>query len=319
MDARSAHVPLTLVGGFARRVLAAEPAWRVLQVFRRSFYCRSVRGSLVLVGPAALGAGPLHALWGGPAEPELPDIGAAVGVDGDPCPTPRASLTLGLREAREWRPPAPPAWTPAALRRSLDWLGGAAERAPAEGVGRLIGRIVSGQGTAADIPSGQPILARHAWPGLAALSGWVHRALAPARVAAGAPPDAVASLIGLGPGLTPSGDDALAGALLALHAVSRGDVAETLGAWLRPRAEGRTGLVSLAHLQRAARGEGAAVLHDALAALASGAEAALGAVPTAVGRLGHSSGWDGLAGIAAVNAAWLDVAESGGRLRPACR
>lgn len=311
----SAHLPLTLVGGYARHALTAERSWRVLQVSRRSFYCRSAEGSLVLVGPASLGAGPLHALWGesGSGAPVFPEVGTPVAVD-DRLHASRASLTLGLRAAREWQPPAPPDWTPAALRRSLAWLGRAADRAPADGVGRLVGALVAGAAGEADTAALSSV-ARHAWPGLAGLSDWSRAALA-AGCAASAPPDAVASLVGLGPGLTPSGDDALAGALLALHGFSRGDLAERLAAWLRPRAAGRTGLVSLAHLERAERGEGAAVLHDALAALASGVPET---VPAAVSRLGHSSGWDALAGVATVGAAWLDVTERGGRPRASCR
>ncbi len=311
----SAHLPLALVGGHARRALTAERLWRVLQVSRRSFYCRSAEGSLVLVGPVTLGAGPLHALWAEPVAdaPAFPEVGMPVAVDDGPHSS-RASLTLGLRAAREWRPPAPPGWTPAALRRSLAWLGRAAARAPADGVGRLIGALVAGAAGEV-VTTARSSVARHAWPGLAALSDWSRAALV-AGCATSTPPDAVASLVGLGPGLTPSGDDALAGALLALHAFSRGDLAEGLAAWLRPRADGRTGLVSLAHLERAARGEGAAVLHEALAALASGVPET---VPAAVSRLGHSSGWDALAGVATVGAAWLDVAERGRRPRASCR
>ena len=314
------HVPATLVGRAARHALAADRAWRVFAVFRRSFYCRSASGALILVGPATLGAGPLHVLWtnSGELERRLPAVGTGVGVDLDGAgPGARAALTLGLRDAREWRPPAPPCWAPSSLRRGLAWLADAAERAPAGGLGRLVAPLATGAADPARL-AGAPSLARHAWPALAALSGWTRDALVEGR-AAGAPPASVDGLVGLGPGLTPSGDDVLAGALLALHAFARPDLADRLAAWLEPRAAERTGAISLAHLECAAHGEGAAALHDALAALSSGDPVTLAGSTAAVGALGHSSGWDGLAGIVAVGAAWLGAVADGGRPSARCR
>lgn len=316
----SRYVTATLVGRFARHALVADREWRVFAAFRRSFYCRSARGALILAGPATLGAGPLQVLWpdSTPLEGRPPAVGMAVGVDLDGAgPVPGAALTLGLGHAREWRRPAPPGWKPSSLRRGLVWLAAAAERAPVEGMGSLIAPLVTGEAPPTR-SVGVPRVARRAWPVLAALSGWARDALREGR-AAGAPPASVEGLVGLGPGLTPSGDDVLAGALLALHAFARPDLADRLAAWLRPRAEGRTGAISLAHLECAARGEGAAILHDALAALSPGDPATLAGSVAAVGTLGHSSGWDGLTGIVAVAAAWLAAAADDGRLSTSWR
>jgi hypothetical protein len=309
---------VTLVGRSARRALAAEPAWRVLAVFRRSFYCRSARGSLVLVAPESLGAGPLHALWseGREGRPPHAEEGMPVGIDLDGARAcAREPLTLGLRDARDWTPPSPPRWRPARVRRSLDWLGDAGARTPVEGLGGLLAPVASRRLDCA--AAARSSLQRLASPAVAALAAWVRAALA-GEAGAERPPDAIGALIGLGPGLTPSGDDVLAGALLALHALDRADVAERVATWLDARLEGRTGLVSRAHLACAARGAGAAVLHDALGALASGDGEALAAATSAVGTLGHCSGWDGLVGIAAVTAAWLATADGGEDSTP-CR
>ena len=305
--ARPPYLRVSLVGRAARRALAAEPTWRVFAVFRRSFYCRSTRDALILVGPESLGVGPLHVLWRGADEVEgpRPAEGTRVEIDLHGTRT-RATepLTLGLRDAREWRPPAPPSWRTSSLRRGLAWMGRAADRAPAEGLGGMVAPIVSG--TSDSNATERSSLQRVAGPAVAALSGWLRAVLAREPTAA-IPPDAIGNLIGLGPGLTPSGDDVLAGTLLALHGFARADAADHLATWLRPRLEGRTGLVSRAHLACAAAGEGAAVLHDALTALASGDAEALATATTAVDTLGHSSGWDALVGIAAVAAAWLAV------------
>jgi hypothetical protein len=165
--------------------------------------------------------------------------------------------------------------------------------------------------------AGDSSLRRLARPALASLAGWIHVALG--RESSADPPAAIADLVGLGPGLTPSGDDVLAGALIGLHAFARADVAERLAGWLRPRADGRTGLVSRAHLACAAEGEGAAVLHDALNALASGDASTLAAATAAVGTLGHCSGWDGLLGIAVAATAWLAAGVAGEARSTPCR
>jgi hypothetical protein len=317
---QTACIAATTVGRVARRALASERTWRVFAVFRRSFYCRSAGGALVLVGPETLGAGPLHVLGAQPGETgsRLLGVGTRVGVDlEDPGGDTSARLTLVLRGAREWQPPPPPRFTPSNLRRSLAWLEGAADRPPVEGVGRLIAPLAAGATGSARAPGGS-ILTERAWPALAALAGWVRDALVH-EGAAGPPPALADGLIGLGPGLTPSGDDVLAGALLALYALDRADLAKRLAAWLRPRAEGRTGLVSLAHLECAAQGQGAAVLHEALAALSSGDAATLDRAAAALGTLGHSSGWDGLTGIVAVAVAWLGAAAADGGRSSSCR
>ena len=108
-------------------------------------------------------------------------------------------------------------------------------------------------------------------------------------------PDWARGLLGLGPGLTPSGDDVLGGILVALHRLERGDEARRLWRTLSPTCATRTNEISAALLQAAARGHGSHALHGALEALISGND-----LPSAVARLGqhgHSSGWDSLLGL----------------------
>jgi len=130
-------------------------------------------------------------------------------------------------------------------------------------------------------------------PGAAALQGWL------AAGAHGAAPRAASALIGLGPGLTPAGDDLVGGALIALHAMRRRALAARLGAWALRLARSRTSRISRAHLACAARGEGGVALHALLNAWLAGRR-----VPTrelaAVDAIGHTSGWDAAAGVALV-------------------
>jgi hypothetical protein len=110
------------------------------------------------------------------------------------------------------------------------------------------------------------------------------------------------SLIGLGPGLTPSGDDFVGGLLFAVHCLSAayperfrwgGQSINTLIDW----ACTRTNLISAAILRDMAGGQGPEPLHRVLIALLNDGEPhrVLVAINRLI-RIGHSSGWDMLAG-----------------------
>jgi len=73
---------------------------------------------------------------------------------------------------------------------------------------------------------------------------------------------AAQGLVGLGRGLTPGGDDLLAGVLAGLHAVGRADAVATIGGLILPRITERTTLLSADLLRLAADG------HACLEALA---------------------------------------------------
>ena len=82
---------------------------------------------------------------------------------------------------------------------------------------------------------------------------------------------AVTMLAGLGHGLTPWGDDVLAGAMLMLHAIGRNDKAATFAAAIRRIAPSRTSPLSFALLEPAWDGEPNAAVHRAIKALLTGA------------------------------------------------
>jgi hypothetical protein len=115
-----------------------------------------------------------------------------------------------------------------------------------------------------------------------------HGARAPAARAANA-------LIGLGPGLTPAGDDFVGGALIALRAAGHAAFADRVAAWALALAEEGTGKISRAHLRCAAAGEGHEALHALLANLGKQRQA-IECSLAALARIGHSSGLDAAAG-----------------------
>lgn len=105
----------------------------------------------------------------------------------------------------------------------------------------------------------------------------------------GAAPGEANALIGLGPGLTPAGDDFVGGAMIALRAAGKIALADRVAGWALPLAKERTNRISRTHLQCAAAGEGHEALHDFLRTFS---EEHLGRL----GRIGHSSGLDAAAG-----------------------
>ena len=137
-------------------------------------------------------------------------------------------------------------------------------------------------------------------------AGTAARALAGAcardDAAAGAP--AALALLGLGGGLTPSGDDFVGGALFARHVLAGAGAADASG-WrrvadtVRDAAPARTHPISAALLGDLASGRGHAPLHDLMAALAADDGARARDAAARLVRLGHSSGWDILTGVAA--------------------
>jgi hypothetical protein len=110
-------------------------------------------------------------------------------------------------------------------------------------------------------------------------------------------------LIGLGIGLTPSGDDYLVGLLAGLEATDD-PAAPELAAEIAAHAPGRTTAVGAATLMHAARGAFAERLHDVLVALASGRIADFAAPIERAMAYGATSGSDTLVGLFAA----LDLA-----------
>jgi hypothetical protein len=261
-------VALLEVGLFAMNALAGGDG-EVCAVFRRSLYLRFAARRYACIGDRSLGRGPLNAL--------VSDWSALASL------APGERFGLSTSGAKLWRPETLVRCANGTrLAARLDTLARAAVgRAAREGLG---GAITGGS---------SPLLG-YAQPALAALDRWL----------AGSRHDPVPpqteTLIGLGPGLTPSGDDYLGGMLVALHSFDRADFAARLWRWLAARLRERTSAISGAHLAAAAAGEAHETLHACLHDLLGTRAPRWKDRFAQLERVGHCSGWDALAGALAV-------------------
>lgn len=254
-------------GRFARAALSSGPG-EVRAVFRRSVYLGFPGGRYACLGDASIGRGPLNA--------RVADRRSLARLElGD-------KLRVVVARARIWRPgPSRGRANRAALAGNLASLVRAARSRPV--LAGLGGTLVGARSPLID----------HARPALEAIDEWL---MHPGR----AVPPRARALIGLGPGLTPSGDDFLGGLMIGLRAAGERRAAAALWRWLEPRTVRRTSAISRAHLAAAAQGEANEALHACIDALFGPAAGAWRGKLTRLDAVGHSSGRDGLAGVVAV-------------------
>jgi hypothetical protein len=247
---------------------------RVLAALRTSIYMVADGEILWLGGPTDLMHGRAVLLS------ESPDGAACVAGD---------TLSLPPWVARPWRPSIPMAEPRAAplLRRG------------AQRLAALAGSLGEPQGFGEWLV-GKPL----AFPLTGAAKAADALASACARDDAAAAGQASMALIGLGGGLTPSGDDFVGGAFFARAVLAQLGGANS-AAWqqaatlVRTAASSRTNAISAALLGDLLEGHGWSPLHDVACALASDDSAVAMNAAARLARLGHSSGWDVLAGFIA--------------------
>lgn len=116
--------------------------------------------------------------------------------------------------------------------------------------------------------------------------------------------DSTRGLVGLGPGLTPSGDDALAGLMMAMALTAKAlrsprVILEKVNPLIIGVCEepGATGLLSQDFLRYAARGEGSSAAEDVIINILSGSTESVTASTARLIAIGASSGVDQLWGI----------------------
>lgn len=288
---------VVLVGEFAKEFLVSSVEAKVIGVFRRSLYVENTFGRIVCIGERGIGPGPLNAVCefcNDEDFTEIVNVGSSARVQNN-------SIHLGSRviidtsRSEEWKPnPLPVDWDLEYFLKNLpvfvQWM---AETGPREGLAPLIAQVVSGE----EISNGDAFhnISRE---GIADFGHWLSHSL-DGEKNPGFPATA-RRLIGLGPGLTPSGDDFWCGVMIALRALGHFEISGEISGVILNQAGYRTNKISRAHLECAARGQGAKALHETISAMGMADKARLGSALRALDKLGHTSGWDSLAGVVCV-------------------
>ncbi len=298
----SDHIRIVRAGTVARDILLSGEPLSVFAAFERSFYLGTSSGRLVCLGQKNLASGPLMALcapWPGVIRMftvgdrvERTEHGLRIG-----------SCVFHLDTMSVWTPRPFPACSFSRIRLGLSRLPlMELSTSPSMGFAPLLPHILSSGSCPPSLTceagtrlTTEAYLRREAWNGLEMLRNWLvtedMRATENLK-------EGVRTLLGLGPGLTPSGDDALAGMLLALSALQMQAARGILAAVIEEQAPGATNAISRAHLCAAASGQGAAPVLDTICAVMEGVDSSLlKSALQQLNRIGHSSGWDAFTGI----------------------
>ena len=268
----------------------------VFAVFERSLYIQTEPERLVCVGEDTLSPGPLMALCSGwfPAS-ALPCAHSSVWREGRTLRFEGTGIILRTDAAALWSPPPISPYDPARLCTALAAMMRLdAGLCPKDGFAPLLTLHTEENAQGHSAERAEAVLLRAARQGLDALRAWLAATTLCVRKSQALCDQAVLALLGLGPGLTPSGDDALGGALLALHLLREDERCAILGQTILQHSQA-THAISRAHLRAAASGLAAEPLHEVLCRLLEG-EICMEEHLRGLNRMGHSSGWDALTG-----------------------
>jgi hypothetical protein len=281
LDAASDVATIVRAGVLAREFCRQNADAEVAAVFERSLYLRA-GGTFVCLGAPAIGNGPLTLIADFPSSRFRRGQGASISEQGI---TIRDATRFSFDRCEPWQPPRWPVSLspPELIDVGKTIAARSATEAPAEGLGRL-----HQQGR------DETPLTRVARARIVYFACWLRGVLENDRVPA-AQSEAIQGLIGLGHGLTPSGDDFLAGALALLDALAETKAHAALASAINASPCKLTSPLSGCLLRAAASGHVGENLWRAVAAVISGD---VDEAVAAVRRVGHSSGWDMLVGVA---------------------
>lgn len=294
------RVPARVIGSRAAAVVASPGfTGRVVAVSSQSVYMLGLDGEILWLAPpdsakhvrcilAAFDPAPLAVGMRVDVRAQCLRIGHGLEID------------LSLASCWRMRQPTPHGRLPldeVNVSRSAA-LAAVASLPNPRGLGPVIGVLAASTPISAGdtVAPGGDMVVDHAWPAISAIARACRRGDVPGMLAAGS------ELIGLGPGLTPSGDDFVGGALFSAQTLGAvypevfGLTSASFQTFLE-RARPLTNHISFAILSDLARGHGPESLHDFVASQLRGESGhrSLEAAQRIV-EIGHSSGYDLLAG-----------------------
>lgn len=293
------HRVLTL-GPVAAEMIREPAEASVEAVFNSTFYLKS-GGQIICFGHEDMEPGPLNCITAAPARIDWRASGlecAAKARISSNVIRVGNSFRFSLANLRVWRPAriGPPDLDDlmcglAAYRQAIS------RRGDIDGLGQFL------------VPGYQPEpcdhVCLHAEGPMFASVQWLAKAFRAPDVEPVDEPGWVEKLSGLGPGLTPSGDDFIGGMMIALHSLDKGSLSKVLWLIVKRYAGQHCNPISLAHLSAASNGLGCAALHRTLEVVSKGRIDEIDTAIDDVSKIGHSSGWDIMTGIVLTLEVWL--------------
>ena len=283
--------------GYMARSLIEDGGWtRTGAVFANCFYIETP-GAWVCVTGSSVAMGPLALRCDLPGRMDWRSCGVRAGMAAFAGPTAICLpplFRLPLSEASTWTPAAVPHWAPKSLRCGLRYLVGwmNEHRHTNEGLIHFI------QPESHEKPLSAAAVRAHGH--VVHFRRWLLAVVADNGDAKNFPFSAIDGLFGLGPGLTPSGDDFLGGAIIGLQLIGRLTAAAQLFDAIRAKPANCSNPISRSHLAASANGSCNEWIHATLnAILACDTESLLSNLDR-IGQIGHTSGWDTLAGAVTV-------------------
>lgn len=275
-------------------VLLTQPAtWKVVQVYRHCAYCVDHRNNLLCLGDERIDKGPYTINCTGISPLLGKELHGSCRSTADRLVWPGLAINIGLAEKWTATFATAPQATPFFSRNLRALAEEAAKQAPGEGYGTMIPEILGLALWPQPSTAGSTFLHAHLRKVLALMAKEVGGEEDPEVLAASLTP-----VIGVGHGLTPSGDDFCAGVVIGLAAMGRIDSAVRLAQVLYRIARDKTNVVSLAGYRALAD----TLLSESQACLlayfgGSDHDRSIAAVRR-VAQIGGTSGWDTLAGFA---------------------
>lgn len=296
------RLPIYRAGCIAFECLKKPRKGQVSAVFDTSFYVEFGTDSLC-IGNSAMDDGPLNLITAAPPSTIWPASGVQVGAVVYARPE---KLHIGdqfifdLTDTKSWHPEStPPHWTPFTLTQGVNsFRKMSIDRAPRDGLSSFM--------YPASMPRRNCRVASAAAASVRQLSQWMTKVFIAAPSEDAQDFQFIGNLIGLGPGLTPSGDDLIGGIMIALHTLGSHEAAQELSIAAHRYALNCSNSISAAHLSAAGYGLGSAAIHDCLATIMAGKTSNIERVIGTIDNIGHTSGWDIMAGCLIAADAWLE-------------
>lgn len=293
------NIPVELSGCIASQILQNATHGRIAAVFNSSFYIESDAG-YICIGNDNFEPSALNLVTKAPADTNW----SASGLRPNEVVIVRAStiavanqFLFLMANASTWSPVPVSCWSIADLEFGINTVRcAAASHVGSDGLGRML------------IPGFKPgdkhLVCTAAQKPIASLQNWLTTAIKTPKKMTRLDLKLVHQLIGLGPGLTPSGDDFVGGMMIALHATGETNICRHLWQQIQYNAEDATNPISYAHIKAASKGKGCQSIHRTLSAILTGCPSAIRNCLANVDRIGHTSGWDIVTGMIIALECW---------------